>query len=98
MIITTFVGLAALVVGLLIGWPVLVALSAIFVLVQVMMLTARSVVQRTDRRMEERLDDKRRRRQGCAASVGLARLRQSGTKGRHEMVRELPDETDRDGD
>jgi len=39
-IITTFVGLAALVVGLLIGWPVLVALSAIFVLVQVMMLTA----------------------------------------------------------
>ena len=45
MIITTFVGLAALVVGLLIGWPVLVALSAIFVLVQVMMLTARSVVR-----------------------------------------------------
>lgn len=65
MIITTFVGLAALVVGLLIGWPVLVALSAIFVLVQVMMmLTARSVVQRNDRRMEERLEDKRRRRQG----------------------------------
>ena len=51
-------------VGLLIGWPVLVALSAIFVLVQVMMLTARSVVQRNDRRMEERLEDKRRRRQG----------------------------------
>ena len=64
MIITTFVGLAALVVGLLIGWPVLVALSTIFVLVQVMMLTARSVVQRNDRRMEERLEDKRRRRQG----------------------------------
>ena len=64
MIITTFVGLAALVVGLLIGWPVLVALSAIFALVQVMMLTARSVVQRNDRRMEERLEDKRRRRQG----------------------------------
>lgn len=64
MIITTFVGLATLVVGLLIGWPVLVALSAIFVLVQVMMLTARSVVQRNDRRMEERLEDKRRRRQG----------------------------------
>ena len=64
MIITTFVGLAALVVGLLIRWPVLVALSAIFVLVQVMMLTARSVVQRNDRRMEERLEDKRRRRQG----------------------------------
>ena len=64
MIITTFVGLAALVVGLLIGWPVLVALSAIFVLVQVMMLTARSIVQRNDRRMEERLEDKRRRRQG----------------------------------
>ena len=63
MIITTFVGLAALVVGLLIGWRVLVALSAIFVLVQVMMLTARSVVQRNDRRMEERLEDKRRRRQ-----------------------------------
>ena len=64
MIITTFVGLAALVVGLLIGWPVLVALSAIFVLVQVMMLTARSVVQRNDRHMAERLEDKRRRRRG----------------------------------
>ena len=63
MIITPFVGLAALGVGLLIGWPVLGALSAIFVLVQVMMLTARSVVQRNDRRMEERLEDKRRRRQ-----------------------------------
>ena len=64
MIITTFVGLATLVVGLLIGWPVLVALSAIFVLVQVMMLTARSVVQRNDRHMAERLEDKRRRRRG----------------------------------
>ena len=63
MIITTFVGLATLLVGLLIEWPVLVALSVIFVLVQVMMLTARSVVQRNDRRMEERLEDKRRRRQ-----------------------------------
>ena len=64
MIITTFVGLATLVVGLLIEWPVLVALSAIFVLVQVMMLTARSVVQRNDRHMAERLEDKRRRRRG----------------------------------
>ena len=64
MIITTFVGLATLVVGLLIGWPVLAALSAIFVLVQVMMLTARSIVQRNDRRMAERLEDKRRRRRG----------------------------------
>ncbi len=64
MIITTFVGLATLVVGLLIEWPVLVALSAIFVLVQVMMLTARSVVQRNDRRRAERLEDKRRRRRG----------------------------------
>ena len=64
MIVTTFVGLAALVVGLLIGWPVLAALSAIFVAVQVMMLTARSVVQRNDRRMAERLEHKRRRRLG----------------------------------
>ena len=64
MIVTTFVGLAALVVGLLIGWPVLAALSAIFVAVQVMMLTARSVVQRNDRRMAEQLEDKRRRRLG----------------------------------
>jgi membrane protein implicated in regulation of membrane protease activity len=64
MIVTTFVGLASLVIGLLIGWPVLVALSAIFVVVQVMMLSARTVVQRNDRRMAERLEDKRRRREG----------------------------------
>ena len=64
MIVTTFVGLVSLVIGLLIGWPVLVALSAIFVVVQVMMLSARTVVQRNDRRMAERLEDKRRRREG----------------------------------
>ncbi|HJL76289.1 MAG: hypothetical protein QF796_03270 [Acidimicrobiales bacterium] len=64
MIVTTLVGLASLVVGLLIDWPVLVALSAIFVAVQVMMLTARAVVQRNDRRMAERLEEKRRLREG----------------------------------
>ena len=51
-------------IGLLIGWAVLVALSAIFVVVQVMMLSARTVVQRNDRRMAERLEDKRRQREG----------------------------------
>ncbi|MBC8365380.1 MAG: hypothetical protein H8E59_10300 [Actinobacteria bacterium] len=64
MIVTTLVGLASLVVGLLIDWPVLVALSVIFVAVQVMMLTARAVVKRNDRRMAERLEEKRRLREG----------------------------------
>lgn len=55
MIVTTFVGLAVLLVGLLVGWPVLTALSAIFVVVQVLMIVARAAVERNDRRLSERL-------------------------------------------
>ncbi len=55
MIVTTFVGLAVLLVGLLVGWPVLTTLSAIFVIVQVLMIVARAAVERNDRRLSERL-------------------------------------------
>ncbi len=55
MIVTTFVGLAVLLVGLLVGWPVLTTLSAIFVVVQVLMIVARAAVERNDRRLSERL-------------------------------------------
>ena len=55
MIVTTFVGLTVLLVGLLVGWPVLTALSAIFVVVQVLMIVARAAVERNDRRLSERL-------------------------------------------
>ena len=60
MIVTTFVGLAVLLVGLLVGWPVLTALSAIFVVVQVLMIVARAAVERNDRRLSERLGGRRR--------------------------------------
>ena len=56
MIVTTFVGLAVLLVGLLVGWPVLTTLSTIFVVVQVLMIVARAAVERNDRRLSERLD------------------------------------------
>ena len=55
MIVTTFVGLAVLLVSLLVGWPVLTTLSAIFVVVQVLMIVARAAVERNDRRLSERL-------------------------------------------
>lgn len=55
MIVTTFVGLTVLLVGLLVGWPVLTTLSAIFVIVQVLMIVARAAVERNDRRLSERL-------------------------------------------
>ena len=55
MIVTTFVGLAVLLVGLLVGWPVLTTLSAIFVVVQVLMIVARAAVERNGRRLSERL-------------------------------------------
>jgi|TARA_B100001123_G_scaffold15088_1_gene17153 membrane protein implicated in regulation of membrane protease activity len=61
---TTLVGIGALVVGLLIGWPVLVALSVIFVVVQLLMMGARAAVQRNDRRLAERLEQKRSEREG----------------------------------
>ena len=60
MIVTTFVGLTVLLVGLLVGWPVLTALSAIFVVVQLLMIVARAAVERNDRRLSERLGGRRR--------------------------------------
>ena len=60
MIVTTFVGLTVLLVGLLVGWPVLTALSAIFVVVQALMIVARAAVERNDRRLSERLGGRRR--------------------------------------
>ena len=60
MIVTTFVGLTVLLVGLLVGWPVLTTLSAIFVIVQVLMIVARAAVERNDRRLSERLGGRRR--------------------------------------
>ncbi len=64
MLTTTLVGIGALVLGLLIGWPVLVALSVIFVIVQLLMMGARAAVQRNARRLAERLEQKRSEREG----------------------------------
>ena len=63
MIVSTVVGLVALVVGLIIGWPVLVALSIIFTLVQFMMLAAKTAVERNDVKVAERLAQKQARHQ-----------------------------------
>ncbi|MBT3248378.1 MAG: hypothetical protein HN567_04900 [Actinobacteria bacterium] len=57
MFIMTLTGIAALIIGWLINWPVLVALSAIFVAVQLMMTAARAAVDHNDRRLAERLKD-----------------------------------------
>jgi type III secretory pathway component EscV len=62
-IVSTVVGLVALVVGLIIGWPVLVALSIIFTLVQFMMLAAKTAVERNDVKVAERLAEKQARHQ-----------------------------------
>ena len=43
---------------------VLVALSVIFVIVQLLMMGARAAVQRNDRRLAERLEQKRSEREG----------------------------------
>jgi len=62
-IVSTVVGLVALVVGLIIGWPVLVALSIIFTLVQFVMLAAKTAVERNDVKVAERLAEKQARHQ-----------------------------------
>jgi len=62
-IVSTVVGLVALMVGLIIGWPVLVALSIIFTLVQFMMLAAKTAVERNDVKVAERLAEKQARHQ-----------------------------------
>ena len=63
MIVSTVIGLVALVVGLIIGWPVLVALSIIFTIVQFAMLAAKTAVERNDVKVAERLAEKQARHQ-----------------------------------
>ncbi len=60
-IVSTAIGLLALVVGLVIGWPVLVALSIIFTIVQLAMVVAKTAVQRNDVRIAEQLAAKQKR-------------------------------------
>ncbi|MBT5904666.1 MAG: hypothetical protein HOJ86_07200 [Acidimicrobiaceae bacterium] len=61
MIVSTAIGLLALVIGLIIGWPVLVLLSIIFTIVQIVMLTAKTAVERNDVKVAERLAAKKAR-------------------------------------
>ena len=61
MIVSTAAGLRALVVGLVLGWPVLVALSIIFTFVQLVMVVAKPAVQRNDARIAEQLATKQER-------------------------------------
>ena len=63
MIVSTVIGLVALLVGLVIGWPVLVALSIIFTIVQFVMLAAKTAVERNDMKVAERLAEKQARHQ-----------------------------------
>ena len=53
--------LLALVIGLIIGWPVLVLLSIIFTIVQIVMLAAKTAVERNDVKVAERLAAKKAR-------------------------------------
>ena len=64
MLIATLLGLVALVAGLAFGWPVLVLLSIIFTAVQMMMLAARTAVERNDVKMSAKLAAKEARRLG----------------------------------
>ena len=61
MIVSTAIGLLAMVIGLVIGWPVLVALSIIFTIVQLAMVVAKTAVQRNDVRIAEQLAAKQKR-------------------------------------
>lgn len=64
MIVSTVIGLLALVIGLIISWPVLVILSIIFTIVQMVMLVAKTAVERNDVKVAERLAAKKARHQG----------------------------------
>ena len=57
MLIVTLLGLTSLIIGLAIGWPILVALSIIFVIVQVIMTIAKYAVKYNDDRLIERSKD-----------------------------------------
>ncbi len=61
MIVSTGIGLLALVVGLVVGWPVLVLLSIIFTIVQLVMLAAKTAVERNDVKVADRLAAKQAR-------------------------------------
>ncbi len=61
MIVSTLLGLIALVIGLIIDWPVLVLLSIIFTIVQLVMLAAKTAVERNDVKVAERLAAKQAR-------------------------------------
>ena len=64
MLIATVLGLVALVAGLAFGWPVLVLLSIVFTVVQMVMLAARTAVERNDVKMSAKLAAKEARRRG----------------------------------
>jgi len=60
-IVSTAIGLLALVIGLIIGWPVLVLLSIIFTIAPAVMLAAKNAVERNDVKVAERLAAKKAR-------------------------------------
>ena len=64
MLIATVLGLVALVAGLVLGWPVLVLLSIIFTVVQMVMLAAKTAVERNAVKMSAKLAAKEARRRG----------------------------------
>jgi len=64
MLIATVLGLVALVAGLVLGWPVLVLLSIIFTIVQMVMLAAKTAVERNDVKLSAKLAAKEARRRG----------------------------------
>ena len=64
MLIATVLGLVTLVAGLVLGWPVLVLLSIIFTVVQMVMLAAKTAVERNDVKMSAKLAAKEARRRG----------------------------------
>ena len=64
MLIATVLGLVALIAGLALGWPVLVLLSIIFTVVQMVMLAAKTAVERNDVKMSAKLAAKEARRLG----------------------------------
>ncbi|MBJ31635.1 MAG: hypothetical protein CL442_00675 [Acidimicrobiaceae bacterium] len=61
MIVSTGLGLLALVVGLVIGWPVLVLLSIVFTVVQLVMVVAKTAVERNDAKVADRIAAKQAR-------------------------------------
>ena len=69
MLIATVLGLVALVAGLVLGWPVLVLLSIIFTVVQMVMLAAKTAVERNDVKMSAKLAAKEARRRGIGGEV-----------------------------